>query len=365
LSQIRPFARGDLAEVGALLRSELLGSRSVAGRPVEAFLAEALLDAPWADPELPSLVQEDDDGAVVGFLAVSARRMVLEGEPVKVAVLSHLTVAEAHRGGAAGAMLLRRALGGPQDLTISDTAIDVVSRAWRLFGGRVDSARSLEWIQVLRPGAVGTTLLRTRLTRHVRERRSRRADGHQGAPAETPIPGIPLHVAGRLLPRLRGADRPEVTRADLDPAEAAAALPTLSREFVLRPDYDEAYLRWTLGMMAAGEGRLVARRVEQRGRTIGWYVYRIESTGRARVVQVVADARAASAVVADLVDDARDRGASLISGRFEPHLREALVGRLAMTAFARRHVAHSRRADVLAALYGDRALLTLLDGEWW
>src|SRR3954454_14769558 len=145
---IRPFAPGDLAGVAALLRAYL---PSPPAPDLERFLAATLLEDPWADPELPSLVAEQA-GAVVGFIARQPRRMVLDGEPLAAAVCSHLTVAPGHRAGALAARLARTCLGGPQRLTYSDAAGDLVVRLWRVLGGAVDTARACDWVLLLRPG---------------------------------------------------------------------------------------------------------------------------------------------------------------------------------------------------------------------
>src|SRR4051812_50177227 len=96
---IRPFERGDLGGVAALLRAHLVPAPAT---DLERFLTATLLEDPWADPELPSLVAEQA-GAVVGFIARQPRRLELDGEPLAAAVCSHLTVAPAHRADALAA----------------------------------------------------------------------------------------------------------------------------------------------------------------------------------------------------------------------------------------------------------------------
>src|SRR5205807_1742269 len=57
----------------------------------------------------------------------------------------------AHRNTATGALLVGRLLAGPQDLTWSDSATQIVSRVWAVYGGHVDYARSCDWLIVARP----------------------------------------------------------------------------------------------------------------------------------------------------------------------------------------------------------------------
>jgi len=353
LTHIRPFARGDLPAVGALLRTHLLGRVREAPRSVEAFLAATLLDGPWADPELPSWVAVSDDGSPAGFLACHVRRMVLDDAPIRVVVCSHLVVAADERAGATGALLLKRCLDGPQDLTISDTATDVVARLWRIYGGHLDVARSCEWMHVFRPVAMGARLA------------ARVATKQRVGRYDVPVPGLPVHLGARLLRRLRAGDEPEVEGEPLAPAGATEQLSGLLRVLRLRPDYDDAYLRWLLGQLGDLDGELVCRVVRQGGREVGWYVYVLRPSGTGRVLQVLAEPRRADAVVTELFADARRRGAAMLTGRVEPHLQEPLRRRLTAIGFGERHVVHTRRPEVQAALAGDAALLTRLDGEWW
>jgi hypothetical protein len=180
-AEIRPFAPEDLSAVAALLRAHL-------GLPVpdvERFLAATLLEDPWADPEMPSLVAERD-GAVVGFIARQPRRLELDGAPLAAACCSHLTVAPEERAGALAARLARACLAGPQRLTYSDAASDLVVRLWRVLGGDVDGARACDWMLLLRPARWAASLARGRTL--------------------GPVAAAPLHALGRgTRRRLRGA----------------------------------------------------------------------------------------------------------------------------------------------------------------
>src|SRR3954470_13988328 len=145
---IRPLAREDLPAVAGLLRAHM---PVLPADDVERFLAATLFADPAADPELPSLVAEDG-GAVAGFIARQPRRLELDGEPPRAVCCSHLTVAREHRTGALAARLARAALNGPQRLTYSDAAGDLVVRLWRVLGGDVDAARASDWLLLRRRG---------------------------------------------------------------------------------------------------------------------------------------------------------------------------------------------------------------------
>src|SRR3954452_13172150 len=201
---IRPLARDDLPAVGALVSARLAPPPA---RDLERFLAATLFEDPWADPELPSLVAEQD-GAVAGFVARQPRRLELDGEPLQAVCCSHLTVAPEHRAGALAARLARAALDGPQRLTYSDAASDLVVRLWRVLGGDVDNARSSDWVIALRPwrwlGGLALSMTRR---------------------AEFDTTAVPLHVLWRRTRRGLLAADPAVRGERADAAALAGALP--------------------------------------------------------------------------------------------------------------------------------------------
>ena len=96
----------------------------------ERALVGLMLDHPWADEELPSLVAEEG-GEIVGFVGVQARRMRMDGRSIRGVCCTHAVVAPDRRGGAVGALLLSRVLKGPQDVTWADSATDTVARCLR------------------------------------------------------------------------------------------------------------------------------------------------------------------------------------------------------------------------------------------
>src|SRR3954447_11506376 len=181
LARIRPLARDNLPAVAALLRAHMSPPPA---EDLVRFLDATLFADPWADPELPSLVAEHG-GAIAGVIARQPRRLELDGEPVRAVCCSHLTVAPEHRTGALAARLARTALAGPQRLTYSDAASDLVVRLWRVLGGDVDNARSSDWVIALRPwrwlAALAQSTARraefdtTAVPLHVLWRRTRRA----------------------------------------------------------------------------------------------------------------------------------------------------------------------------------------------
>ena len=86
------------------------------------------------------------------------------------------------------------------------------------------------------------------------------------------------------------------------------------------------------------------------GRPIGWYAYLVDLEGVSRVLEISCGEREADAVLGELLESARERGAPVISGRVEPHLLAPLRRRIAVLGFARQPVIHTHDAEIDALL---------------
>jgi GNAT superfamily N-acetyltransferase len=351
MAEIRPFERADLSAVSSLVRGTL--PESMADEEIPGFLAATLLDDPWTDVELPSLVATVD-GQIVGFIGSHVRRFRLDDREVRAVCPSHLTVAPDHRGGAAGALLLRRLLTAGQQFTYSETVDDVVARIWRVFGGHLDAARACDWMIVLRPvrwlGTVAGAGIRRR---------------HLGR-EQVPVGAVPFQAAGRRLMR-RAFPEPDadVDGHEVDSATIVEHLPEIARGVRLRVDYDEAFLDHTFGLVESQFGNLVRRMVRREGRPIGWYAYVADLDGVSRVLELSSTEREADAVLGELMDHARRSGSPVISGRLEPHLLAALRRRLAVLGFARQPVIHSHDPELAGLLATSDSISARLSAEWF
>lgn len=350
---IRPLERSDLPQVNVLLQ-EYVPGWSDSGHGAQ-FIAATLLDHPWADEELPSLVATGEDGEVTGFIGAQARRLSNGDRALRGICCSHLVVAPGHRGGAAGALLLRRLMSGGQDITWSDTANEAVVRMWLAFGGSLDATRTCEWMLVLRSARWFRDLAAARIRRGGPSRRQ-----------QAPVPALPFQAAG---PRLaKGAFpelAPEVTGEVATAAAIVDALPAIDRRGRLRVAYDEAFLDSLLRLIETSTGALVRRIVYRDRQPIGWYAYVPGPDKVCRVLHLSAFDANGDDVLGELVRHARAEGGAVLAGRLEPHLTGPLRERLAILGFARQPVLHVRDPELRARLLTDSSLLTQLDGEWF
>ncbi len=320
----------------------------------ESLLAETLVDHPWADPELPSLVALDERDEVIGFMGAQVRRLRLDERPLRGVCCSHLVVAADRRAGLAGTLLLRQMLAGPQDLSWTDTATDAVVRMWRGFGGHRDYSRSCDWMLVLKPLHWAGLILRARARRQALGRWL------------TPVAALPIQAVGpRLMPRAFPAPPPDVRAEEATVAAIVAQLPALTRNVRLRVDYDRAHLECLFAQLEAAVGPVVRRLVHRGGSPIGWYAYVRQPSGVSRVLHLSALEAETDAVVGELVEHARADGSAVLTGRAEPYLYWPLRRRFAVLGFARQPVVHTRDPEIRGLLATSSSLLTVLDGEWF
>ena len=360
MAEIRAMTAEDLSEVTSLLDTYLPdwgGDREL--------LRATMLEHPWADPELSSLVAVDEQGAIVGFIGAQARRLVFDGRPLRGLCCSHLVVVPDRRGSAAGALLLGRLLAGPQDLTWSDSAIPIVTRMWRTFGGELDHARACDWMLVLRPAGwigswAGLVTGRRRIDRDL-----------------IPVGSFPFSALARLRPgggeviweegEIRRASGPVagVTGEDATGEQIVEELPAISARTRFRVDYDADHLDHQLGQIRARSGELACRLVRLNGKPIGWYAYLPRRAGASRVLCLLGTERQIDLVLGELIEHARAGGSRVLAGRLEPHLDAPLRRRLAAIGLVRDSVLHAADPELRAALATGSALLTQLDGEWF
>lgn len=360
MSGVRPFVKeADLQSVAELHRLVFGPGHNDAARGLDRLenqLSEVFLQNPWRDDALPSLVYEDDDGAIIGFLGAIPRPMVMNGQRVKVAISSRFMV-HPERRGRVGLQLLKRFFSGAQDLSITE-GNDLTRTMWEGRGGTTAGLYSIRWTRVLRPSRYVLSFL---------QRHGMRASL---ALALTPVCRAMDALAGRLgrwpfRPSVPSASGEELTRHTL-----LAGLSDVTRCRSLRPEYDEQSLQWLLELLAEKKGRGHLRKVLVRRAgqdAAGWYLYYANPGGISEVVQVAAKDGSMEDVLRHLFHDAWEHGAVAVSGQLDP---------ASIQAFANEHcvlhggrgswtLAHSRRAELLEPLHRGDAFLTRLEGEWW
>jgi hypothetical protein len=353
LSQIRTLEREDLARVAALYERTMRSGNVTPPSGLVAYFERTLLHHPWADAEVPPLVFETGDNRIVGFIGSYARRVVIDGRPIRMGCAGHLITDPGQRHLGIGARLLRSYLAGPQDLTITDGATGVVHEMWIRLGGYALHPESLAWTRLFRPfRAVGQMWLELR-----QKERLQRIFRPAWRALDSPTARI-----------TRPPDRPAAVQAEeLTPRAMAECQAEVLRDARLRVDYDETFLEWLFREMAAvrTRGTLVRRLLRRGDRLLGWYVAYLKPAGVSQVMDLKATRGQLGTVLDYLFADAWDSGTDAVEGRLEAALYEPLSNRRSWLHYGARALFHSRDPDVLAAISLGKSALSRLDGEYW
>ena len=352
MDPIRAFRKEDVPQVADLWLRAFRGVQVPAPESLRSYFEEVFFRSPWRDESLPSLVYEEHE-RVVGFLGVMPRRMIFEGQPIRVAVCTQFMVDPGQHSALPAFNLMRRVFAGPQDLCFSDGATQSSQRIWTTLGGDTALLHSLDWTRILQPTRYALSLFST-----------------------TRWPAF-LHRA--LRPVCWGLDAvaarrdpfrvPTPTGAAEETTEAAllACLSQWSGSEALRAAYDGS-LGWLLKQ--AGEkkrhGTLQRRIVRTaKGDIVGWFLYYLKPGGDSTVVQVRARKDSLALVLHHLFRDARENGALAISGQVQPELLDELA---ASHCLIRCHglsvLVQSRHPELRAAIHRGDASISRLDGEW-
>jgi hypothetical protein len=350
VSAIRPLERSDLPTVARLYERVLRSGGNDAPPGLADYFARTLLDHPWADPELPSLVYEQKGRGIVGMMGSYVRRIRSGERTLRMRCGGQLAADPSVTQLPIGTLLLRQFLGGPQDLSITDGATDEVRKMWEALGGKANALTSTSWTRVLRPVSF-TTNVAARLSGRV----------------EPVAPGVAAAVdrAGhRALPI-------DEAGTSSEPLNAAAMLDELARldnTFPVRVAYDADFLGWLFNELAAviPRGKPAARLVRAAdGQVLGWYILYVQKGGISQVLQVAAGRHDLAAVIANLLGYARQAGAAAVQGRLEPHLYPFVRSKWSLFRRTEWALVHTADPELLAAIGFGGALLTRLDGEWW
>jgi hypothetical protein len=348
--------RDDVPDAASLFERLSRSGSPVPPAPLVSFLERHCFDAPWVDPELPSLVAQGRDGRMVGFVASHPRRMRLDGRPLRIACSGPMVADPDHPG--TGVLLTRAYRAGPQDITLTDGASDSMHQIWTTLRGWARPAASFQWQRTLRPGGALAMFMRD-LGRPLPRPATRAL-----AAADGPVRRVP--AVGR---RLRAPGAGELTAEPLTVEALLEQMAGAGRRWRLYPDYDEPYLRWLfaeLDTVVPVRGRVVRHLVRNAaGRVLGWYVYFLSTAGTSQVQQVAATGSDAGPVLDHLIAHADAHGASAVAGRLEPSLVAAVRRRRCTIRQTTWSLVHAEDSRVLGLLDSPEALLSRLDGEWW
>jgi hypothetical protein len=367
MNPVRPFTRNDIPQVVKLFQKVFFnnGQAAPSSSKLDADFEEMFFHNPWTvegtkegtAEEISSLVYETSDGAIVGFIGVIPRRMLLHGRPIRVATSMHFMVEEGSRSTLAGVQLLKTFFSGPQDLSLTDSGGAVGRKIWEGLGGATALAYSINWVRLLRPSRY-VLLLLTRKNRLFR----------LFAGLLKPLCPIVDAMASRALPHRFGKPGASLQATDLDLETLLAGITQFPSGYALRPDYDRGSLFWLLEkvdqLARPGELRKIALRNAD-GELVGWYLYELSTDGLGEVLQIVGRKKSFGEVLDHLFYHGWRNGAIALSGRLDPRFAQEFSDKYCFfNCGGPWTLTHSRTPEILQAIYQGDLFLTRLEGEW-
>ena len=343
MGRMRPLREHDIGQVAHLHQEVfgIAGDDSIADRYTRYFMSTFLCSRRQFD----SIVYEEDDGRITGFLGVVSREFTMEDKHVRGALSTQLVVHPEARRRLIGLMLMRQFLLGPQDFSFTDEANEGSRKMWETLGGSASPLYSTHWSAPVRP--------------------VRFVLSHKGLPANLPAK-FGLAAAWAFDTAFLRAQKMRLKRdtAAFDvkflDADSLAAIVTRQTGFLLKPLYDVKSLEEYLDHPA----RSILLR-DCAGEIAGWYIYHLDDNKHGEVLQIGCRKDNARDVVAHLFENASRNGASVLYGRLEPHFSDAIADHLSILS-RRQHtmLVHSRDPKIIDAIHSGKAFLSRLDGEW-
>jgi hypothetical protein len=359
MGEIRVFQESDIPEVAALDLTVFRKRAGRAGRDLEDYFRQILLENPWRDEEIRSLVYLHD-GRIVAFVGVFPRKMAFRKRVIRVAVITQLMADPKAYRGFAGIELLRRVFQGPQDLTITDGATEPGCTAWRAAGGSVSQLYSLQWRRVLRPAMYLRSLL---------QERKQNPTFRAVAKVLTPAFRFGDLLAAKLPFRALSPPRTDFCNDLVGPDDLLQAIHEVGWKDTLGPVYEPIPFRWLMSEVSAarihGNLRMAVVR-DLHGKTVGWYVYFARDGQDSAVLQIGAKARHFDQVFLALVHEARQQGATAISGQAIPrYLYSLSLQHCTLRYDGSGFLVYTRDEQLLKCILEGDAAFSRLDGEWW
>lgn len=357
--EVRAFCEDDVPEVARLFQSILRKTRAPVTPDLEAYLGEIFLDGPDRDPEINSFVHLRHDGRPDGFVGVLPLPMLVDNRNVRGALCGTLMV-DNHAGNPfAGARLMRAFLGGPQDISLTETANDISTTMWRKLRATVLPDHSLEWLRIIRPAGfaaqmAGAAFAPLRLLRPLARPLDAVMRRRGGGPQWSHLP----------VEALEGT----LESSEVDDDETADIFTTFTVGYGARPSWRPESLARMIreSRRKAAWGTMVRRKVVARsGRPVGLFLYYGDAGRIGRVVQILFAPGQAGAVIDSMLADAAGRGLVALRGRTMPALLEAMLGRRFAFVHASSSIVHARDKQLLEPFLAGKAFFNGFAGESW
>lgn len=352
MGRVRPFTLDDVPRVARLHQKVFPGADGRSDADYAEYFSDVFLENPAGKGRLGSLVYENGEGQVEGFLGVVPRTVALDCCRYEAAIGSSFIVDPSARLAVIVVKMLKAYLDGPQDLSIADEATDAAKGVWERLGGTTALLNSLYWTRALRPARLALSF--------ARQRAPLTPLTMAAAPFASAVDAFAAHMPGS---HFRQRDSTLQTE-ELTARTVLTYAPELFRGS-LWMEYDERTFEWLLNRAAARGGRLLKAAFRDGLHIVGWYVCHVDNTGQGEVVQLAATRLSIEGVLDHLFHEAWQQGVVSLTGRLDPRFMQALSDRYCL--FHRRGpwvLVKSTNSELLAPLHMGSAAISPIDGEW-
>ncbi|RCK72838.1 MAG: hypothetical protein IGBAC_0330 [Ignavibacteriae bacterium] len=354
MGRVRKFELEDIEQVIDLNIKSFVRSKDLSREVQYEIFKEVCFNNPWYNEEVRSLVYEDSNGKIKGFLGVVPRKFHFEGKDILIGVGQHLMVDKVPL---ASLQLFKEFFAGPQDLSITDMAVDVGRPLWERLGGETIYLHSIYWRKPLKPISFALLMTKPKL---------------YNARVFLPIRSI-FKIADYILSRPSFSQQKfGLNNFELKELEVNDFLINLNRFYEhksLKPVYDSKSLLWLFERLKNekrfGEFQKIVV-LNKEGIVMGWFLYNLLKNGSSNVLQIVADDQTIETVINALFYHAWCKGAIELIGRLDPEFMRTFFDRRCFFMPGRNWMlAHSRRKEIIDALHSNRAFFTRLEGDLW
>ena len=311
---VRPLDRSDLPRAGELFLAKFRGRENARSQRLEGHLARFFLDHPHFDDATASLVHEEPDGRISGFLGIAPVHMRFDGRPCSGSIISTWMVQDAARDSHAAVALARTHLGRGHGLTMADTTSRMSIGFHAFMKVQFAATHSLRWMKPLNFAASGLLSAAD-------------AVGLK-APSAAIAAARACEQAARKVARRDGASLVEGwSVAQIDISRFAEGLDELMARLRLAPVWSAQDLAWLLDFAAECEASseiVLCEARDRAGGLAGVCAYRVDMRERAEILQIVLRPRAEEQTLRLIMNKARSDGLISIGGRIDPMVSRGL-----------------------------------------
>ena len=353
---VRLLDRSDLPRAGELFLTKFRGREKARSQRLEAHLARFFLDHPHFDAATASLVYEEPDGRISGFLGIAPVHMRFDGRPCAGSIISTWMVEDPARDSRAAVALARAHLSRGHGLTMADTTSRMSIGFHAFMRVQFAATHSLRWMKPVNFAASSLVSAAD-------------AVGLQ-APSAAIAAARACEQAARKVARRDGASLVEGwTLAPVDVARFAAGMDELTARLRLAPVWSAEDLAWLLDFAAqcATSSEIVLCEARDRaGALAGVCAYRVDLRERAEILQIALRLRAEEQVLRLIINKVRSDGLISLGGRIDPAVSRGLF---AIPRVLYLHgpgvVVKTAEADAFRAICSGEGLIGGLVGDAW